>query len=189
MNPVVPFPHDVIASVSMVAVEATTNKDGEVIVPIDLDQPNPQEAAGQDQQAPSTSGSQVPLTDPASVATSGAKCKEKVKGRNAKRACHNEKVTSTNTALVYLDLENEENTPVSKSEIPGYLLKPAPSTIGVDKLRKHAIISDIEKNRAVTRMAEKIITLVPALQSFLRSIDPTEQNRDATDHSYQTSDA
>ena len=113
-----------------------------------------------------------------------------MKGRVAKKAHHDKNVLTTNTAVLYLDLDAEEEcTPVSKSDVPAYLTKPAPTTLGLDELHKHAMISDIEKNRAVRRMAEKFITLVPALQNILRSKDPTESKANSNDHSYQTGDA
>ena len=89
---------------------------------------------------------------------------------------------------MYLDLDSEENTPVSISGIPAYLTKPAPTTLGIEELCKHAIISDIEKNRALTKAAEKFITLVPIMKSHFRSQDPTVKNNNV-DHSYQTDDA
>ena len=161
VTPVVQFPHDVIATVSIAPAATSNQVNNEVVIPVELDPPNPEEAAGQDEVEASTSNLQVPLTDPSSVASSGMKRKEKVKGRIAKKARHDEKVKTTNTAVLYLDLENEENAPVSSSGIPAYLLKPAPTTLGLDELCKHGIIADIEKNRALTRAAEKFMTLVP----------------------------
>ena len=114
----------------------------------------------------------------------------KPKGCTAKRMRHNEQITSalnSNTAVTYLDLATDE--PVSKkgSTFPAYLLKPAPTTLGLDELRKHGIISDIEKNRALTRMANAITKVAPHLNNFLRKLDPTlaDQLQD-TDHAYHT---
>ena len=110
----------------------------EAVVPIELDLPQPEEAAGQaaDTAVPSTSttNSQVPLTDPGSVASSQpTKSKEKIKGRAAKRAHHNEEVLNTNMAAQYVNMEYEEEyTPVSNG-IPSYLVKAAPTTLGIEE--------------------------------------------------------
>ena len=154
----------------------------QVAIPIDLEPPAIEEAqGGQEDVQPSTSSvSQQPVTDVSVVS--------KPKGRTAKRARHNEdmrKALNSNTAVTYLDLATEE--PVSKkgNTFPAYLLKPAPTTLGVEELRKHGIISDIEKNRALTRMANAITKFAPHLHHFLRKIDPTlAAQSDATDHAY-----
>ena len=111
--------------------------------------------------------------------------------RAAKRARHLEGLHNTNTAATYLDVENEENNaPVSSScNFPAYLMKPAPTSLGIEELRKHAMISDIEKNRTMMQMANKYLTLVPMLHSILKKMDPTVQDRDRTDHSYETHDS
>ena len=175
----VQFPHEVRGVVDI------TSQPKEAMIAIELDQPQPEEAEINNQDGgPSTS--QMSITHPSSVAS---KRKTQVKGRQAKKACHAEVLQNTNTATTYLDLEDDDNNaPVSSScNVPSYLTKAAPTTLGIDELRKHGIISDIEKNRALTRMANKVMTLIPMIHSILKKMDPTVPDRDGTDHAYETS--
>ena len=117
---------------------------------------------------PTPSGSQVtslqvPVTHPSSVSSG---IKGKIKGRAAKRAKHVENVTQTNMAVTHLDLEKEPVSSGANCEIPSYLTTPAPTTLMIEDLQKHVMVSDIEKNRALTRMANKVILLVPTLHKF-----------------------
>ena len=182
MDPVIQFPHAVISNIAVTAL-STLNED-DVVIPVDIDPPQLEEAETQgDGMQASTSTkitSQRPVTEVSAVS--------KPKGRAAKRAHHHEEINSaisTNTAVTYLDLATEE--PVSKkgNTYRAYLLKAAPTTLGIEELRKHGIISDIEKNRALTRMANAITKLAPHLQHFLRKLDPTlNDQQDDTDHGY-----
>ena len=137
--------------ISNIAVTAlTTVGEHEFAVPIDLDPPSIEEAnRDADDVQPSTSTGitgQKPVTEVSAVS--------KPKGRAAKRARHNEEITSamsSNTAVTYLDLATDE--PVSKkgNTFPAYLLKAAPTTLGIEELRKHGIISDIEKKQSLNK--------------------------------------
>ena len=95
-----------------------------------------------------------------------------------------ENVTQTNTAVTYLDLEKEPVSSGANCEIPSYLTTPAPTTLMIEDLRKHVMVSDIEKNRALTRMANKVILLVPTLHKVLRQLDCSVDDN-TSDHSYQ----
>ena len=151
--------------------------------------PQFEEAQGQDPQPSTSTGitgkGQAPITDVSAVS--------KPKGRTAKRARHTEEITTalnTNSATTYLNLATEELVSKQGSSFPAYLLKPAPTTLGIEELRKHGIISDIEKNHALTRMANAFIKIAPHLQNFLKKIDPTlDSSTSANDHAYHAADA
>ena len=178
VDPVIQFPHDVITNVAVCALPTV----GEDAIPIDIDPPSIEGTQGNDDVQPSTSTAvaQQPVTNVSAVS--------KAKGRSAKKARHHDQIESavnSNTAVTYLDLATDE--PVSKKGkcYPAYLLNPAPSTLGIDELHKHGIISDIEKNRALTRLANAFIKIAPHLHNFLKKLDPTlADNRDDTDHDY-----
>ena len=68
VTPVVQFPYDVVGNFAVPTAVAVTVSQGEAVIPISLDPPNPQEAGGQMDATPSTS--QVPITDPDSVPSS-----------------------------------------------------------------------------------------------------------------------
>ena len=160
----------------------------EVSIPVKLDSPQPEESNSQNVIPPTPStlqqpSSQLPITDPASVSSA---VKGKPKGRAAKRARHVDNVMQTNTAVTYLDLEQQ---PVSSSSgqnphVPSYLTTPPPTTPMIEDLRKHVMISDIEKNRALTRMANKVMVLVPTLHKVLKQLDCTVPDNRG-DHAYQ----
>ena len=133
---------------------------------------------------PGTS-SQTPVTDPNTVSSKSVRSKPK--GRAAKRARIEESAMNSNTAATYLDVEVEEPVSAKNRGIPAYLLKPAPTVLLTEDLRKHVMISDIEKNRALTRLANKLCGIIPSVHSVLRRLDPTETNN-TSDHLYQTQD-
>ena len=122
----------------------------EPVIPVALDLPQPEEASqnnippSQGDAQPSTS-SQVPVTDTSAVASKSAKTKPK--GRAAKRQKLEEELSSgTNTAATYLDVETDEPVSVNAKGIPVYLLRAPPTVLQTEDLRKHVMISDIEKN-------------------------------------------
>ena len=153
-------------------------------VSMDLDPPQIEEANSQNviPPTPIASSSQMPVTDPASVSARG-----KPKGRAAKCARINEEVTQTNTAVTYLDLEKEPVSSSSNSNVPAYLTQAAPTTLMIDELRKHVMIADIEKNRALTRLANKVMVLVPTLHKVLKQLDRSVEDTN-DDHTYQAKD-
>ena len=176
---VVQFPHEVRSNI-VVAALPTIGEPNEAVIAVEMDPPQP-ESAVQDP-IPCTS-SQVPITDPSSVA------KPREKGRKAKRKRAIEEA-STNTAPTYLNLGDQEPVSNHSSGLPAYLFNPPPSDLGIDDLRKHGVISDIEKNRAITRVCNKILVLIKPLHNILKSMDPTEKNAaPATDHASQADDA
>ena len=184
MTPVVQFPHDVSSQVSITSLPTVGNEPNEEVVTIDLE-PDLLQGASQEV-IPSTStgitSSQTPITDPASVISA----KTKPKGQAAKKQHHLETLDS-NTAQKYVDMV--ENEPVSKaaktSNFPSYLFNPPPTTLGLEELRKHGIISDIEKNRAVTRFFNKATVLVPLFHNVLWQMDKSQTGQTNTDHDYQ----
>ena len=85
----------------------------------------------------------------------------------------------------------DTDEPVSKackSGFPAYLFHPPPSALGLEDLRKHGIISDIEKNRALTKFINKATCLIPALHTILKQMDKSNQNNLTNDHTYQVPD-
>ena len=180
--------HAVTRTVEVAALP-NIGESNEPVIPVLLDPPEPEEASqniippSQGDVQPSMS-SQVPVTDPSAVATKSVKTKPK--GRAAKRQKLEEQLNSgTNTATMYLDVETDQPVSLNTKEIPAYLLKPAPIVLQTEDLRKHVMISDIEKNRALTHMANKISNIMPTLQSVLCRFNPTQTDNSA-DHLYQS---
>ena len=182
------FPHDIRSHVEVFAMPTVCGNEGEVAIPLEFDSPQPEESQSQNVIPPTPSSSQVkssqlPITDPASV-SSGVQGKPK--GHAAKRARHVENVLQTNTAVTYLDLEKESVGSSSgvKPDVPPYLTAPTPTTLMIEELRKHVMISDIEKNRALTCMANKVMVLVPSIHKILKQLDRSAEDNRA-DHAYQ----
>ena len=180
---VVKFPHDVRGNIEVVDMVGSES------IPILLESPQIEEASQNIiPPTPSTSqatSSQLPITDPASVSA-----KTKGNGRAAKRARVAEEVTQTNTAVTYLELDKESVSSTASnnnSEVPSYLIKAAPTTLSIDELRKHVMIADIEKSRALTRMANKVVVFFPTSHKILKQLDHTPEFNNA-DHAYQAQD-
>ena len=57
----------------------------------------------------------------------------------------------------------------------------------IEELRKHVMIADIEKSRALTCMANKVMVLMPTLHKVLKQMDRTAESN-TQDHSYQAQD-
>ena len=108
------------------------------------------------------------MTNASAVASKSTKTKPK--GTVAKRQKLEEELSSgTNTAATYLDVEKDEPVSVNAKGIPVYLLRPPPTILQTEDLRKH-VISDIEKNQALTRMANKITSMMPRPHSVLTQL-------------------
>ena len=181
VTPVFKFPHDTVRQVEISALPTVST---EPVISLDLDPALP-EGASQPLFDSTPSTSQQAVTDPGAVKSVSAKTRPK--GRAAKRQRHLDQL-DTNTAQKYVDMDGDEDCPVSKScNFPAYLFKAAPSALGIEELRKHGLISKIEKNRAMTRLANKITVLLPTIHSVLKQLDKTDRGTDQhTDHAYQT---
>ena len=84
------------------------------------------------------------------------------------------------------EMFNERYSKAAKtSNFPSYLFNPPTTTLGLEELRKHGIISDIEKKRAVTRFLNKATVLVPLFHNVLCQMDKSQTGQTNTDHDYQ----
>ena len=179
VTPVVQFPHNVSTVLEVSALSTVNN---EPVVSLQLDPDLPEDASMGP--TPSTSqaheSSQEPITDPDSVKS----VLTKPKGHAAKKRKRLEKLDS-NTAQKYVDME-EDNEPVSSTcNFPTYLLKPPPTTLGVKDLRKHGLITKIEKNQALARLANKLSAAMPMILNILKQHDNSERRNQNADHAYQ----
>ena len=88
-----------------------------------------------------------------------------------------------------MDMEmDEEDCPVSKKcNFPAYLFKAAPTGLSIEELRKHGLITKIEKNRALARLANKVTVMLPTIHNILKQLDKSDRGvQQDKDHSYQT---
>ena len=172
-------PHDTVRSVEVSALATVNN---EPVVTLDIDPALPKGAASQPLFDSTPGTSQQPVTDPESVKS----VKTKTKGRAAKRQRQLQEL-DTNTAEKYVNMEDDEDCPVSKTcNFPAYLFKAPPTAMGVEDLRKHTLITKIEKNRAVTRLCNKVMLLLPTLHNVLKQMDKSDSTPKPNDHAYQT---
>ena len=137
---------------------------------------------------------QADIVEPSQMMPPSSKgmCKgfnRKTSGPKATATATSTASTSSNTAVQYSEMADNEPSVSQEIFYPAYLFQPPPSQLKFEDLRRHALIAKIERDRATTRFFNLCHGILGPLKDALLAISGVprnaQNNPNDSDHNYQ----